>query len=137
MSNPKQGDVWVYDYLWRREHEMGAENGRKARPTALVTTFVDGNGFTNLFLLPITSKEPQKERVSLEIPPIERRRAGLSSDMRLWVMLDEYNHDLLETSFYFEPNGKRGEFSSVFTQKTLRAFVDVARKRQSKAVPRR
>jgi hypothetical protein len=54
MSNPKQGDVWMYDYLWRREDEAGAENGRKPRPTALVTTFTDQNGSTNLFLLPIT-----------------------------------------------------------------------------------
>ena len=33
MSQPKKGDVWDYEYLWRREHETGAEHGRKSRPS--------------------------------------------------------------------------------------------------------
>ncbi len=136
MNRPKKGDVWDYEYLWRREHEAGAEHGRKLRPTALVTTAVGKDGRTNLFILPITSKEPMKDRLAMEIPQMERKRAHLASDMRLWVFLDEYNHDFLETSFYLDPNGKKGAFSSVFTQKVHRIFVEAARKGRVKRVPR-
>ena len=136
MNQPKKGDVWSYEYLWRREHEAGAEHGRKLRPTALITTVVDQDGRTNLFILPITSKEPMDDRLAMEIPQMERRRAHLASDMRLWVILDEYNHDYLETSFYLDPNGKQGEFSHVFTQKALRTFIEAARSGRVKRVPR-
>lgn len=136
MTTPKQGDVWSYDYLWRREHDAGAEHGRKTRPTALVATVVGKDGRTNLFLLPITSKAPGEDRLSLEVPQIERRRAGLDSDLRLWVIIDEYNHDILETSFYLDPNGRLGAFSSAFNAKTLRAFTQAARTRRARQVPR-
>ena len=29
MKRPKKGDVWQYEYLWKREHDAGAETGRK------------------------------------------------------------------------------------------------------------
>jgi len=136
MTAPTQGDVWSYDYLWRWEHDAGAEHGRKARPTALVATVVGEDGRTNLFLLPITSKAPGKDRLALEVPQIERRRAGLDSDLRLWVILDEYNHDILETSFYLDPNGRLGAFSPAFNTKALRTFTDAARTRRARRVPR-
>lgn len=136
MKQPNRGDVWQYEYLWRREHEAGAETGRKPRPTALVTTFVGKDGRTNLFLLAITSKEPGKDRLAMEIPQMERKRARLASDMRLWIILDEYNHDFLETSFYLDPNGKQGAFSSAFTEKALGRFIETARQGNAKMVPR-
>jgi hypothetical protein len=74
MTTPKRGDVWSYEYLWRWEHETGAEPGRKPRSTALVTTVVGHDARTNLFILPITSKEPGKDRLALEVPQIERVR---------------------------------------------------------------
>ena len=136
MKSPQKGDVWHYDYLWHREHEVGQENARKSRPTALVTTFVDRNGRTNLFWLPITSKDPQAGRVAIEIPQIERRRAGLASDLRLWVMADEYNHEFLETSFYIDPNGYRGTFSGPFIDKVLDVLIEVGKRGQLDMVKR-
>jgi hypothetical protein len=136
MKSPKKGDVWQYEYLWKREHEAGAETGRKSRPTALVTTFVGKDGRTNLFWIPITSKEPHKDRLAIEVPQMERKRAGLASDMRLWVMVDEYNHEFLETSFYFDPNGYQGAFSTVFTDQTLDLLLEAGRKGRLKMVPR-
>jgi len=136
MKRPQKGDVWQYDYLWKREHAAGVENARKARPTALVTTFVGKDGRTNLFWIPITTKEPHKGRLAIEVPQMERRRAGLASDMRLWVMVDEYNHEFLETSFYIDPNGYQGAFSSVFTNKALDLMIEAGRKGQLKTVRR-
>ena len=136
MKRPEKGDVWHYVYLWHREHESGQENARKSRPTALVTTFVDKSGRTNLFWLPITSKRPQEDRVAIEIPQIERRRAGLASDLTLWVMADEYNHEFLETSFYIDPNGYCGAFSMSFIHRVLDVLIEVGKKGQLDIVKR-
>ncbi|WP_071796170.1 hypothetical protein [Natronohydrobacter thiooxidans] len=135
-TRPQQGDVWSYDYLWQREHEAGQEHGRKPRPTALVATVASQDGTTNLFILPITSKTPGKDRLALEVPQIERRRAGLDADKRLWIILDEYNHDILEASYHFDPNGRLGAFSAMFIRNALRSFSDAARSRQTRRVPR-
>ncbi|MCL2713969.1 MAG: hypothetical protein FWD68_05090 [Alphaproteobacteria bacterium] len=70
----------------------------------MIVAIVDRRGDTNLFILPITSVPPDTERLAIEIPQIERRRAGLD-DMPLWIILDEYNHDILESSYYFDPAG--------------------------------
>lgn len=137
MTAPKKGDVWTYEYLWRREYEAGAEDGRKPRPTALVAIAVDKDGFTNLFILPVTTREPGADRLAMEIPQIELKRAGLASDLRLWVVLDEYNHDILEKSFHFDPDGRRGSFSPVFADKVLGAFIDAGRKNRTSRVPSR
>jgi hypothetical protein len=136
MKPPKKGDVWQYEYLWHREHEVGKDNARKSRPTALVTTFVGKDGRTNLFWIPITSKQPHNDRLAIEVPQIERKRAGLASDMRLWIMADEYNHEFLETSFYLDPNGYQGAFSSAFANKALDLLIEAGKKNQLKLVKR-
>lgn len=136
MKRPQKGDVWHYDYLWHWEHEAGRQNARKSRPTALVTTFVDKSGRTNLFWVPITSKRPQAKRIAIEVPQMERHRAGLASDLRLWVMVDEYNHEFLETSFYIDPTGYRGAFSAPFTERVLDALIEVGRSGQLNMVKR-
>ena len=83
MTSPKKGDVWTCEYPWRREHEAGAEDGRKPRPTAVVAIAVGKAGRTNLFMLPVTTKEPGADRLAMEVPQIERRRAGLASDLKV------------------------------------------------------
>ncbi len=67
---------------------------------------------------------------------MERKRAGLASDTRLWVMAREYNHEFLETSFYIDPNGYQGSFSSVFTNKALDLLIEAGRMGQLRKVPR-
>ena len=37
--------------------------------------------------------------------------------MRLWTIVDEYNHEFLETSFHIDPDGYQGAFSAAFTDK--------------------
>ena len=77
MKPPQKGDVWRYEYLWHREHYAGKDNARKSRPTALVTTYVGKDGHTNLFWIPITSKETFKDRIAIEIPQIESKYASM------------------------------------------------------------
>lgn len=136
MTRPEGGDVWSFDYLWRWQHERGETEGRKPRPTVFVACVRDASGRTNLFILPITKTPPGTDRLAVEIPPLERARAGLEADLRLWVMVDEYNHDILETSFYLDPNGRIGRFSSAFHKKVLIAFAEAGRAKRLRRVPR-
>ncbi|RWL42858.1 MAG: hypothetical protein EOR61_31710, partial [Mesorhizobium sp.] len=39
-----------------------------------------------VLFFPITTKEPEKARFAVEIPAIERRRAGLDADRPLWII---------------------------------------------------
>ncbi|MER8807639.1 hypothetical protein [Mesorhizobium australicum] len=99
MIKPVTADVWRYPYLWHLRHGDGETEGRKARPGAFVAVLPGKAGGTNLFILAITSTQPGRDRVAVGVPEIERRRAGLDPTP-LWVIVDEYNHDILEWSAY-------------------------------------
>ena len=135
MPRPVAGDVWRYDYLWRRQHARGETAGRKPRPVAVVAVVVREGDSTDLFLLPITSSPPGLDRLAIEIPEMERRRAALD-DKSLWIIFDEYNHDVLEDSYVFDPNARIGGFGAAFHASLLRLFASSARERQSRRVPR-
>jgi len=59
---------------------------------------------THLALLAITTQPPQGGRVVLDIPDIERRRAGRGDLKRCWTAVDEYNYDIAERSWYIKPD---------------------------------
>jgi hypothetical protein len=61
-----------------------------------------------LVLFPITSQPPSSDRFAVEIPEMEKRRAGLDASLRLWIILDEYNQDVIGQSFYLEPEPPLG-----------------------------
>jgi hypothetical protein len=88
-----------------------------------------------LVLFPITSQEPTQGRFAAEIPDIEKRRAGLDGTIRLWIVFDEYNQDVIGRSFYLEPQPPLGYFSRTFFLPLLREFI--RRRSQTGAVHRR
>ena len=112
---PVAGQVFDYHYLWKWQADRGETEGRKIRPSCVVIVVTDGVGHHVMFIAPITSKAPDPGRTALEIPETEARRAGLDTNLRLWVILDELNADILETSHTFEDRSARGSFSPVFT----------------------
>ncbi len=65
---------------------------------------------------------------------MEKRRAGLDENMRLWIILDEYNQDVIGRSFYLEPEPPLGRFSKAFFLPLLQEFI--ARRASAKAVHR-
>ncbi|WP_108816560.1 hypothetical protein [Loktanella sp. Alg231-35] len=136
MPKPKIGDIWRYPYLWKREALDGEEAGRKLRPTALAAIVPVSQKSTRLYLLPITGTEPFADQNALKIPATEIRRAGLSEYKRLWVIMDEYNRDELETSFYFEPHAEIGSFSKAFVQVMAGRFAEAIRARKTQEVKR-
>lgn len=56
------------------------------------------------------------------IPETEARRAKLDTDSPLWVMVDEVNYDILETSYTLEDRTARGQFSPAFSKQIVLAF---------------
>ena len=122
-----------YPYLWAREAYRGETEGRKDRPVAVGVRVSRPSGDL-LLLFPITTKEPDPARFASEIPLIEKRRAGLDPDLRLWIILDEYNTDIVGQSFYLEPEPLIGRFSKAFFLPLVRAFI--ARRKNLRGVSR-
>jgi hypothetical protein len=119
------GSIISYPYLWVREADRGETDGRKLRPSAVALRLKRESGADVLVLLAITSKQPLPQQDAIKIPEMERRRAGLDSDKRLWIILDEYNTDSVGQSFYLVPDSQIGHFSSAFFLSLLRAFAKV------------
>ncbi len=111
-----------YPYLWAREATKGETEGRKSRPVAVGVRLARADGDLVLFF-PITTKEPGPERFAVEVPTIEKQRAGLDRDLRLWIILDEYNSDVVGRSFYLEPDPPIGKFSKAFFLPLMREFI--------------
>lgn len=111
-----------YPYLWARQAADGETEGRKDRPVAVGVRIVRPDGDLVLFF-PITSQKPDPARVAAEIPVIEKRRAGLEPDLPLWIILDEFNTDIVGRSYYLEPEPPIGRLSKAFFLPLLRDFI--------------
>jgi hypothetical protein len=111
-----------YPYLWAREARRGETEGRKERPVAVGVRMPRPDGDLVLFF-PITTQQPEASRFAVEIPAMEKRRAGLDTDLRLWIVFDEFNTDIIGRSFYLEPEPPIGRFSKAFFLPLLREFV--------------
>jgi hypothetical protein len=133
-DNFKSGDVISYPYLWRREAIKGETEGRKDRPVVVILRLPMKNKIY-LYLLPITSKQPLTEQEAVEIPALEMKRVGLSYTDRSWIILNEFNRDIIGESYYLEPNKKPlGRFSSKFESLIIRAAASYLRQSPSLVV---
>lgn len=118
----RTGSVITYPYLWGRQASQGETEGRKDRPTAVAVRLPRSNG-DRLILLAITSRQPDPTTRAIEIPEQERRRAGLSIDLRLWLVIDEMNVDVIGRSYYLRPEQPLGSFSDRFFLPVLRTIL--------------
>jgi hypothetical protein len=91
-----------YPYLWAREAQQGEAEGRKQRPVAVGVRMPRPDGDLVLFF-PITTKQPEASRLAVEVPAIEKRRAGLDADRRLWIIFDEFNTDIIGNRSILNP----------------------------------
>lgn len=123
------GSVIRYPYVWSREAAQGETEGRKDRPTAVGVRLPREDGDL-IVLFPITSQPPVHNAFAVEIPEIEKRRAGLDTDKQLWIILDEYNDDVIGRSFYLEPEPPLGAFSPAFFKPLILEFI---RRKKSRA----
>lgn len=135
--SPAVGEVWRYPFLWSREAARGETEGRKLRPVAMILVTRTATGDTEVLMVPITTQPPAETAFSIEVPEIEKRRAGLDPHLRLWVVTDEANADLPGRSFYFEPDGRLGAFSLQFTKAVQARMIEALRARRLMRVNRR
>ena len=124
-----------FPYLWVRDAERGETEGRKARPVAVGVRLSRPKGDDVLILFPITSQPPSPDRFAVEIPEMEKRRGGLDATIRLWIILDEYNQDVVGKSFYLEPEPPLGRFSKAFFLPLMKEFI--ASRTRARGVNRR
>jgi hypothetical protein len=104
------GAVFTYNYLWKRQHALGEESGRKPRPSCIV--FRSSRSPAELFLFPITTRRPLDGSRAIEVPVAERRRCGL--DKPCWVVIEEYNITLESRVYDFQSLDPLGRFSDSF-----------------------
>jgi hypothetical protein len=87
---PQPGLVIRYSYLWRRESQVGREEGAKDRPCALVAALQDDEGETRVYVLPISHDRPTEQSEGVELPARVKAHLGLD-DERSWVHVNEAN----------------------------------------------
>lgn len=128
------GSIISYPYLWRWQEEEGREHGEKDRPVCLAITVADSRqNVTHMVILPISGTPPFQGQAALEIPPLEIRRAGLSMFKRGWITVGEYNYDIAERSYFFEPNQTpRGQFGPSFLEDIRQALRPMLNARQGR-----
>ncbi|MCA0029621.1 type II toxin-antitoxin system PemK/MazF family toxin [Mesorhizobium sp. B263B2A] len=92
MSLPKPipGLVICYSYLWAKEHETGAEEGRKGRPCAIVAARQVVEGREVVTVVPITHSPPFDSADAVEIPATLKTHLGLD-DAPSWIVVTETN----------------------------------------------
>jgi hypothetical protein len=118
------GTVIRYPYLWSRDASRGETEGRKPQRPTVVGFRIPRHGGRDLVLLfPITSKAPGRSRLAVEIPAMEKHRAGLNTDHRLWIVFDEFNEDVIGESFYLDPDPPLGRLSRAFLLPLLHDFI--------------
>jgi len=128
------GEIVEYEYLWEWQAQKGRTNAEKGRPVCLAMVIKDSKqGITHLIILPISSTQPRPDQDALAIPALELRRAGLADFKAGWITASEYNYDVLERSFYFDPNQKpRGRFSGPFMDQILIRFRRYLREKRGR-----
>jgi hypothetical protein len=89
LPTPEPGLVISYTYLWRDQAQFGAEEGRKARPCAIVVAAADDDGDIRVYVAPITHAQPDDPH-AVEVPPAVKRRLGLDA-ARSWIVTSELN----------------------------------------------
>lgn len=90
IAAPFAGLVIGYSYLWRHEHRLGEEEGRKDRPCAIVLVSETVGGETVVTVAPITHTPPHDAETAVELPSATKQRMGMD-DQPSWVMVNEVN----------------------------------------------
>lgn len=117
------GTVFTYPYLWSRQAQRGETEGRKDRPVVVAFRLRPKRGRERIIILPITTKMPSPDRFASEIPDPEKRRAGLNSGLRLWIILDDANDDVLGQSYYLRDQIPLGRFSKAYFAPLMQELV--------------
>lgn len=89
LPKPEPGLVLCYSYLWHDQRRAGADEGRKARPCAIVVATTDEEGDTRVYVAPITHAKPDDPH-AVKIPAAVKRRLRLDAAPS-WIVTAELN----------------------------------------------
>jgi len=139
LPAPEPGLVISYNYLWHREFEAGALDGRKTRPAVIVlTTASDLDGTISVVVLPITHTAPRHAGSAVAIPAAVKRHLGLDPEPA-WVVVSEGNefiwpgYDLRRI-----PGGERFAFGYLpprFFGTIVAAFIEWSKQARTQIAP--
>jgi hypothetical protein len=87
---PQVGQVISYSYLWKDESDKGHESGAKDRPCVVIVAIPVKNGETDVYVFPITSREPADMTTAIEIPAAIKKRLRLNASPS-WIITSEWN----------------------------------------------
>lgn len=122
-KQPQTGSIFHYPYLWSHEKDAGRENP-KNRTVCLIVKIKHQTGDDHIVLLPISDNAPSPPSLSIAVPEIEKRRAGLDPSRAAYVHVDDYNVDILQRSWNYDPRAKVfGRFGKAFTAKISSALM--------------
>lgn len=132
---PANGSIIRYPYMWHWQYESGETEGRKERPVCMMLAIPRGEE-THLVLLAISGTPPRYDHTALEIPPLECRRSGIREWKESWITVSEFNYDIAERSYYYDPNAEvLGTFSKGFLARiaeAARPFISASAARVSR-----
>ncbi len=133
----RDGEIYSYDFLWKREAERGEEAGRKTRPVCLqLLTNLQRRFPDPVLLVPITSQNPTATDQALAIPEMELKRANLKGPA--WVILTDVNIDAdFQHSPFRAAVDPIGAFSPAFAAKVRQRILALAQSRKLKQTQRR
>jgi hypothetical protein len=90
-DKPSVGMVVRFDYLWKRERDLGKDEGAKVRPCVVVLPLPIGlDGKVKVLLAAITHATPHNAADVLEIPSAVKRSLGLDM-LPSWIVVNEVN----------------------------------------------
>ncbi len=133
---PQLGEVWRYPYVWARQDAAGETEGRKHRPCAVALLTRNAQDEPVVLFVPLTTQPQDGNPYAIEVPEIEKRRAGLQSHIRVWAVLSEHNLDAYERSFYLEPASRMGAFGMSFVKQMQALKIQAIKGRKSATVKR-
>ena len=117
IPHPEPGLVVHFNYLWRRERDLGRDEARYPRPCAVILSYRRAaDGSLIVLLAPITHAPPHEDERAIELPQQVKAHLGLDW-ARSWVILDEVN----ETGwpgYDVQPNA-RGDYAYGFVPPRL------------------
>jgi hypothetical protein len=91
LSPPDAGSVVRYAYLWADERGRGREEGRKDRPSLVLTLSIAAkDGQARLLVLAITHTVPALATDAIAIPASVKHRIGLDQSAS-WIVTTEAN----------------------------------------------
>jgi len=115
---PQPGLVIRYSFLWSDEAQVGAQEGSKDRPCAIVVAAsLDETGDITVLVAPITHAAPEEDD-SIPIPAKVARALDLDGE-RHWIRIDELN-EFVWPGYDLRPiPGRRGAYTYGMLPKAL------------------